>query len=211
MVKRVPIVPFYICALVAWSFAACSPEDATGDFGAVVTRGDTVTMSAVAGALIARDSLTAADASPLPCCSQDSAGVHSQVTAGTMRFYAATTYAETVFTPAGPRPNACVQGVPNGSFLALNNLLTLPDGENYLLMPCTAGFYNITLTERLSYADGSSAIRQVTLSSGRYGWQRDLISFKEQGSVGSATASMLGATITVTVSGHRYVFLAVPR
>jgi hypothetical protein len=209
-VKRTPIVMPYIYAALALTCAACSATDSTG-LNAVVTTGDTVSMSGAPGALIAHDSLTLADNGPLPCCTRDSAGIHIQVTAGTMTFYAATIYADMAGTPEGPKPHACVQEVPNGWTVGINNVLTFTDGASYLLMPCTAGFYSITLTERLSLSDGSSTNRQVVVSSGRYGWQRDLLSLREQGNVSHAAASMSGATISVAVPGHRYTFLALPR
>ena len=167
-----------IAAIVALGCGACALSDLPLGSNVVVTTGDTVTMSSVAGVQIHHDSLTTVDGSPLPCCSRDSAAVHIQVTVGTLAFYAATSYGEIGNTPAGPRPVACVQGVPNGAFIALNNLVTLLDGESYLLMPCSAGYYAVTLTERLGYVDGSSTTRQVVVSSGRYGWQRDLLSLK---------------------------------
>lgn len=102
-----------------------------------------------------------------------------------------------------------MQEVPNGSHLALNQLLTLLDGESYLLLPCSAGMYSVTLTEKLDYPDGSSTTRQVNLSSGRYNWQPKTLSMREQGTVGGATASMSGAAITVVTPGHQYQFLAV--
>lgn len=203
------ILPRYILATMALGGVACGRSDLTGFH--VVTSGDTVTMSGGAGVLIHRDSLAGVDDGQLPCCALDSAGVHIQVTAGTMMFYAASSYSDIGNTPAGPRPVACVQGVPNGAFIARNNLVTLLDGESYLLMPCTAGYYALTLTERLDYLDGSSATRQVTLSAGRYGWQRDLLSLTEQQTVGHAGASLSRDTITVAVPGHRYLFVALPR
>jgi hypothetical protein len=199
----------YLILLAATTCVACSQS--LNETAATVTSGDSVTMSATAGPVIARDSLTAVDRSALPCCATDSAGVHVQVTGGTLTFSAASSYAEMIITPEGPRPNACVQGVPNGSHLDRNELLTLLDGESYLLLPCTAGYFSATLTEQLDLPDGSSTTRQVTLATGRYGWQRNLLSLREQGTASGATAAMSGATITVAVPGHRYAFVALPR
>lgn len=201
----------YLCLLGTLSCVACSQASSTLSNGdAALSAGDTVTMSAVPGVVIARDSLTAINDNLLPCCSVDSAGVRVQVTAGTMTFYAAAGYADSMFTPDGKMPRACVQEVPSGSHLARNNLLTLPDSESYLLLPCSAGRYSVTLTEQVGNADGSSTSRQVSLSSGRYAWSPRALSLTDQGTVSGATASMSGANITVTVPGHHYRFLAIP-
>jgi hypothetical protein len=176
-----------------------------------IASGDTVTMSGGPASVIARDSLTTVDGNLLPCCSTDSAGVHVQVIGATLTFYEGTTYADMAPTPGGIMPAACVQGVSNGSFVGRNNLLTLPDGVSYLLMPCTAGYLGVTLTEQVVAGDGSSTQRQVTLLSARYGWQRDLLSLTEVGGVGGATASMSADTIAIVTSDHRYSFVALPR
>ena len=203
----------YLSLLVALNCIACGQAAPTlaNQSSATLASGDSVTMSGAPGLVIARDSLTTINGNLLPCCAVDSAGVHIQMTAGTLTFYAASSYADTVFTPDGPRAAACVQGVPNGSILELNNLLLLSDGESYLLLPCSAGFFSVTLTQQLTYSDGSSATRQVTLSSGKYGWQRDMLSLTEVGAVSGATASMSGATIAIATPGHSYSFLALPR
>jgi hypothetical protein len=201
----------YLSILVALTCVACSSGTSMPSGELAVASGDTVTMSGGPGVAIARDSLTTVDGNVLPCCTTDSAGVHVQVIGATLTFYEATTYAAMGPTPGGIMPVACVQGVPNGSFVARNNLLTLPDGVSYLLMPCTAGYLGVTLTEQVVAGDGSSTQRQVTLLSARYGWQRDLLSLTEVGGTSGATASMSADTIAIVTSGHRYSFVALPR
>ena len=200
--------------LVPLALIACSPADTVGTSTTEISNAvnvDSTRMSGGPGVLIAHDSLKAVDGNPLPCCGVDSGSASVQVTAGLLKFYAAVHYADSMPTPAGWRPASCVQGVPNNSHLGINNLVTLPNGENYLLLPCSTGYYKVTLTEQISYPDGSSGVRQATLSTGAYGWQRDALSLAEQAVVGHATAAMSGATITVTVPGHRYQFLALRR
>ncbi len=104
---------------------------------------------------------------------------------------------------------ACVQGVPNGAYIALNGLVTLPDGSAYLLLPCSAGMYTVTLTKQSDYSDGSSRTDRVSLSSGTFTWKRDALTMDSE--VGDPlTASMSAATITVMALGHTYQFVAVP-
>ena len=160
------------------------------------------------GSVIARDSLTAADGQLLPCCGVDASGAHVTIVGGALTFYAFAHYADSVATPAGWKPRACVQGVPNGAHIALNDLVTLPDGSTYLLLPCSAGAYSITLTKEFDYSDRSSRTDSVSLSSGTFSWKPDTLTIEAE--VGArVTASMSGATITVMTPGHTYQFLAV--
>jgi len=165
--------------------------------------------TAALGREIARGSLTAADGHQLPCCAADSSGAHVTIVGGVLTFYASAHYADSVVTPAGWRPLACVQEVPSGAHVALNGLVTLPDGSTYLLLPCSAGTYGVALTQQLDYPDGSSRTNRVTLSSGAFNWERDTLTIVDSEVGGRFTASLSGATITVTAPGHQYRFVAV--
>jgi hypothetical protein len=99
---------------------ACGAD--TTALNPAVAGGNTVSMSGGAVALIARDSLTLANSGSFACCALDSAVLHMQVTAGTLNLFAVSIYAETMFTPASSKPKACVQPIPNGSILVLNDV-----------------------------------------------------------------------------------------
>ena len=111
------------------------------------------------GHLIALDSLRTLDGQGLPTATLDG---------GTLTFYAAASYTDTVFTPAGPMSGACVQGVPNGAHIGRNGLVTLPDSSTYLLLPCSRGTFAIVLTRRVAMTDGSPRTEQDTLSHGLF-------------------------------------------
>ena len=163
-----------------------------------------------AGPAILTDSLTSVDGQPLPCCSTDSGGVRITTTAGTLTFYAAAHYRDSVITPAGWHPRACVQEVPNGSYLGRNSLLTLPDGSNYLIIPCTSGMYRVNLTQSVKYPDGTVSVRQVGASSGLFSWMPNELFLAAESLVRPPATSMVGATIEVTLGGHRHLFVALP-
>ncbi len=162
------------------------------------------------GRVIARDSLTAVDGKLLPCCGVDASGAQVTIVGGTLTFYASAHYADSVATPAGWVARACVQGVPNGAYVALNGLVTLPDGSAYLLLPCSAGTYSVTLTRQFDYSDGSSRTDRVILSSGTFSWKRDTLTIEDSQVGDRFIASMSRATITVMAPGHTYQFVAVP-
>jgi len=162
------------------------------------------------GRVIARDSMTAADGKLLPCCGVDASGAHVTIVGGALTFYALAHYPDSVATPAGWVARACVQGVPNGAYVALNGLVTLPDGSAYLLLPCSAGTYSLTLTKQFDYSDGSSRTDHVSLSSGTFSWKRDTLTIEDSQVADGLTASMSVATITVMAAGHTYQFVAVP-
>jgi hypothetical protein len=116
---------------------------------------------------------------------------------------------------------ACVQGVPNGSHVHLNGLVTVPDGSTYLSLPCAVGTYRMTLTQRLAYADGTEWTTELTLSTGTYSWRRDSLTLVDRRArhqrrgqaraLDSNAVSLSGATVTVVTQGHEYRFVAVPR
>jgi hypothetical protein len=163
------------------------------------------------GALVNADSLTAVDDGPLPCCTVDSSGVSLTIVAGTLDFYRSGSYTDSVITPEGPVPKACVQQVANGATIERNHLVVLLDGESYLGLPCSSGVFSIDLTERATYPDGSSADRVVTLATGPYTWTRDtLVLTPVDGSIGTLLPSMSGASITVNGATGRYRFVSVP-
>jgi hypothetical protein len=132
------------------------------------------------------------------------------IVGGALTFYASTHYADSVATPAGWVARACVQGVPNGAYIALNGLVTLPDGSTYLMLPCSAGTYSVTLTKQLVYSDGSSRTDPVSLSSGTFAWKPDSLTIEDSQVGDGLMASMSAATITVLALGHSYQFVAVP-
>lgn len=185
---------------------ACQPTAATST--GVDDGVDIGAMSGIRGRLIAHDSLTAVESDTIPCCQVDSAGINITITGGTLAFYAATGYTDSTLTPEGHVPAACVLAVPNGSLIGINNLVTLEDGESYLALPCSLGYYGVTLAERLDLPDGSSATRQLVISTGAYAWKRDTLTLAGDDAAG-ATASMSGATITIAIGGWHYGFLAV--
>jgi len=159
------------------------------------------------GHLIALDSLRTLDGQGLPTATLDG---------GTLTFYAAASYTDTVFTPAGPMSGACVQGVPNGAHIGRNGLVTLPDSSTYLLLPCSRGTFAIVLTRRVAMTDGSPRTEQDTLSHGLFTWKVDTLTWKadtltlvDARDPSRFTTSLAGDTVTVTASDHRYVFEAV--
>jgi len=185
--------------------AACS-SNAIGDLSSEDRAG-----FPARGGLIQTDSLTSVDGAPLPCCTADSAGSHITILSGRLDFYADAQYTDTVITPEGPRSGACVQGVPDGSIIQRNGVLTLPGGGSYLLMPCSIGVYEVTLSE---FVDGGSGppSRDVSIALGSYSWAPNALSVGDQGtSSGHISAGMSAATITLTIRGHRYRFVATSR
>ena len=163
-----------------------------------------------AGPVILIDSMITVDGQPLPCCSADSGGVRITTTAGTLTFYAAAHYRDSVITPMGWHPHACVQEVPSGSYLARNQLLTLPDGSSYLMIPCTSGMYRVNLTQSVRHPDGTVSVRQVGASSGLFSWVPSELFLAEESLARPLGTSMVGATIKVTLGGHEHLFVALP-
>lgn len=149
--------------------------------------------------LLAQESLATVDGQALPCCGTPDA----TVTAGTLNFYAAASYPDTVFTPAGPMPAACVQEVPNGAYLHSNNTVTLGDSVAYILLPCSSGLFTITVQHAgLAAAEGSGG---GIVSSGTYILRRDTIALADPGR--DLTVAMHSTTISVSVGGHAYTFV----
>jgi hypothetical protein len=109
-----------------------------------------------AASVMARESLTAVDGAALPCCGVDSAGIHISIVRGALTFYRATFYPDSVGTPAGWRPYACVHGVPSGAFVHSNGLVTLPDGSSYFIPGCSSGTYSVTLSQQVDYPSGAT-------------------------------------------------------
>ena len=159
------------------------------------------------GRLIARGSLIVVDGSPIPCCTVAASGARVTILGGELNLYQLAHYSDTVSTPAGLMSGACVQELPNGSSVGLGGLVTLPDGSTYLLLPCSVGTYQITLTEQAVYPDGSSQISETLLISGSFSWQRDRLTLKDF-KVGGVRAALSGASVDVLVPGHLYQFVA---
>jgi hypothetical protein len=162
--------------------------------------------TAALGPLIARESLTVADGDQVPCCTVTSSDARVTIVGGALSLYALAHFVDTVFTPAGLMSRACVQQVPNGASISLNRLVTLPDGSTYLLLPCSVGTYRLTLTKHVDYPDGSSQTYDVLLGSGAFNWRRDTLTLTDSERAPVA-ASLSGATVDVTVPGHRYQFV----
>lgn len=159
------------------------------------------------GRLIARAPLTLADGNQLPCCTVTSPRGSVTVVGGALSLYASAHYVDTLFTPGGLMSAACVQEIPNGGHVALNGLVTLPDGSSYLQLRCSVGSYRLTLTEHVVHQDGSSETSDVLLTEGTFTWQRDRLTLRpSEGSFVSAALS--GATLVITVPGHRYQLVA---
>jgi hypothetical protein len=70
--------------------------------------------------------------------------------------------------------------------------------------------YVMTIRGKRDFADGTSSTHQVTLFSGRYGWQPRAMSLAAQGVTGGVSASLSGANVVVHALGHTYQFLAAP-
>ena len=151
-----------------------------------------------AGALIARDSLTTVNGTALPCCTKDSSGVRTTITAGAMTFYAAALYSDTVFTPSGPMSGACVHQSPNGSVMARNGLLTLVDGSNYLTLPCSRGVYRVSITELVEHQGTPSVSREVIIATGVFAWAPGSLTLNDASGGSPPASSMAGANIRVT-------------
>jgi hypothetical protein len=162
--------------------------------------------TAALGRLIARETLMVADGNQVPCCTMTSSDSSVTIVGGALSLHAAAHYADTVATPAGLMSGACVQEVPNGAYVSLNGLVTLPGGSTYLLLPCSVGTYRLTLTRQVDYQDGSSQANDMLLTSGAFNWRRDALTLVDAEG-GPVTASLSGATVTVTVPGHRYQFV----
>jgi hypothetical protein len=158
------------------------------------------------GASFSRYSLTTIDGETLPCCaSGDASGVRVTVVAGSLTFFHESFYRDTVFTPAGPMSKACVHEVPNGGHVSeFTNVVTLPDGTSYMLLPCDRGFYAFGATQRFDYPDGSSRTDSLTLSFGSFKDKPDTLVLTDLSHAGAASASVAGATIVVTATGHQY-------
>jgi hypothetical protein len=137
-----------------------------------------------------------------------SSGASVTIVGGALSLYALAHYVDTVATPAGLMSGACVQEVPSGALVALNGLVTLPDGSTYLLLPCSVGGYRLTLTKQVDYPDGSSQTNDTLLTSGAFDWRRDRLTLRASEG-GSVTVSLSGATVAVTVRDHRYQFVAI--
>ena len=169
---------------------------------------DTTAPPESAGQLVGRDSLTASNGLTLPCCAVDSAGAHVTTIAGTLSFYAAAHYTDSVATPAGWMSGACVQLIPDGAVIALNRLVTLPDGSSYLIVGCSSGVYEVAVTRQFDYATGPSRTIRSIVSSGSYTWRRDTLTLAGTGT--QFTTLMSGPTITLSAPGQSFHFLAVP-
>jgi len=154
------------------------------------------------GHLVARDSLTMVDGAALPCCADSSGGHQVILTGGTLKFYGPASYTDTVYTPAGPMAGECVQGVPNGAHIALNGLVTLPDGTSYLLFGCSAGTYVLVVTRQPFAVED-------TVSEGAYSWKRDTLTLVDSGDPRRLRTSLAGAMVTVSAPDHQYLFEAV--
>ena len=143
--------------------------------------------------LIGQESLATIDGQILPCCSTTGGAVLS----GALKFYRATQYADTAFTPGGAMPKACVQEVPNGAFVHSNTVVSLPDGTSYILLGCSSGQFTLTLrhagmaTEVLSNGDYSSARGSLMLSD----------------PVHNPVAAVADTNIVIRASGHTYAFV----
>jgi len=183
---------FLLIALVYWAgCSGVSPTDPAEGTGPVV----------------ARYALTAQDAAAPPCCVVDSGNVQVTVIGGALTFRGPAGYADTVFTPAGPASRACVHGVPNGANVnTLTHIVTLTDGTSYLQLPCDRGTYTLVVMRQLHHPDGSSATDSVTVSSGTFTAEPDIVDLADSHSTGSFTSSVTGATIVVTGPAHQYRF-----
>ena len=191
MAKARSVAAIVLRSVLLFGFARCT--EATGPSGL--------------GPLIARQSLIAADGKQLPCCTTTSSDGSVTLVGGALSLYTYATYLDTVATPAGLRSGACVQEVPNGAHVALNGLVTLPDGSAYLLIPCSAGIYRFTLTRQLAHPDGSSDTTDILLTSGSFTWQRDRLTLVDSEG-GTITASLSGATVAVAAASHHYELVA---
>ncbi len=143
------------------------------------------------GVQLARESLATIDDSALPCCAS---WFGQAISGGVLTFYAADHYDQMVATPAGMRPAACVQGVPNGAYIHMNTVVTLGDSVAYLLIPCSAGVYSLTLSVGLGEAPA--------VSQGTYTAARDTLLLEDD--QGVATATIVDTTITIVKTGHRF-------
>ena len=162
------------------------------------------------GHRIARDSLTAVDGRELPCCTVTASGAEVTIVAGELRFYALAHWVDTVFTPVGPMSGACVQEVPSGGGVHRNGLVTWPDGRSYLMLPCSTGTYQMSVTELVEHPDGTSQTREVTLSTGYFDWQRNNVILRHFDGSAALGVSLSGASIEVTAQDRHYRFLALP-
>jgi len=80
----------------------------------------------------------------------DSAGAHITTVGGALTFYSLAHYTDSVITPEGMKPAACVQEIPNGAFVTLNGLVRWR-GAIHLLLPCSLGTYVVTLVREVRY------------------------------------------------------------
>lgn len=130
-----------------------------------------VTNPAAAGQDISgRYELTTADgARRLPCCTTtDSSGSTATLVAGSLVLDQAVSQ-DSVATPDGWMPKACVHHVPNGAHVDTSGLVTLPDGSTYQLSKCQTGAFSMSVTNQFQDPSGSVQQRAVS-STGQYDW-----------------------------------------
>lgn len=165
-----------------------------------------------AGPMIARDSLVLVDASPLPCCSVDSAGGTVTVVGGALTFHRLANYTDTVYTPGGPMSGACVTETPNGAVTHLNGLVTVGDSIGYLTVPCSTGTYTLVVSRRVDLPGSPSDTFDDTLSVGTFQIANqipDHLTLLDLPDGVPLTTALSWDTVMVAERGHQYRLVAV--
>ena len=162
----------------------------------------------------ALDTLVALDGGTLPCCTASESGGTVTIVGGSLVYYYPRNDPDTVETPEGPLPAACVIGVPNGIAIG-DGYAVLPDSTEVPAPPCFEGEYRLILTRRHVSPVGDSKIDHITVSSGTYRWATDSTWAHDtltltDSATGALSTTVAGLTISVVLSGREYTLRVVP-
>lgn len=149
---------------------------------------------------------TADEASGLPCCTtMDSSGSTTTLVAGSLVLDQAASQ-DSVATPAGWMPKACVHHVPNGAHVDTSGLVTLPDGSTYQLSKCQTGAFSMSVTRE--FRDGEGSVQQrATTSTGQYDWDgTTLVLVNATGDELMAGGLASDGAFHLSGGNHAYVF-----
>lgn len=153
-----------------------------------------------------RYELTTADgAAGLPCCTTtDSSGTATSLASASLTLDQAISQ-DSVATPAGWMPKACVHQVPNGAHVDTAGVVTLPDGTTYQLSKCQAGSFSLSITNDVGTA-GSSTQQRVAQSSGNYSWDGTTLVLVDAAGDELMSGGVTGGALHLNDGQHAYVF-----
>lgn len=153
-----------------------------------------------------RYELTGADgATGLPCCTTtDSAGTITTLASASLTLDQAISQ-DSVATPAGWMPKACVHQVPNGAHVDTAGVVTLPDGSTYKLSKCQAGSFSMSITKDVG-TPGSSTQQRVAQSSGSYSWDGTTLVLVDAAGDALMAGGVTDGALHLNDGHHAYVF-----